>query len=208
MVARRIGAIAAMTLTCALLPPAAQAGGETAGQTTPVDAALLAKANAGDAAAQVAVGESYIQAAPTAHNRVRISSDYQQAAAWYKKAADQNNIGGELHLAALYRDGAGKAFPRDPAQAAALYRKAANQGDAGAQGTLGMLYTLGLGVPQSDVEAYFWLDLAASVKGPNQARYAANRQNVGTRITVDELQDVQDRVVAWQAAHPRPGATR
>jgi TPR repeat protein len=75
-----------------------------------------------------------------------------------------------------------------------------------AQGTLGTLYTLGQGVPRSDVEAYYWLDLAAAVKGPNQAQYAANRQVVGTRITADELADVEDRVAKWKAAHPRADA--
>jgi hypothetical protein len=54
------------------------------------------------------------------------------------------------------------------------------------------------------VEAYFWLDLAASVKGPNQEKYAANRQMIGIHITVDQLEEIQDRVAAWIAAHPRP----
>jgi TPR repeat protein len=156
------------------------------------DPGLLAKAAGGDASAQVKVGESYAQ-----------DHDYAQAAAWYRKAADQNSTDGEIHLAVLYRDG-GKGFPRDMTQAASWYRKAAEQGDPGAQATLATLYTLGQGVPRSDVEAYFWLDLAASVKGLNQAQYAANRQIVGTRITSDELDEVKDRVAKWQAAHPRP----
>jgi TPR repeat protein len=62
---------------------------------------------------------------------------------------------------------------------------------------------MGQGVPQSDVEAYFWFDLAAAVKTANQDRYIANRQNVGTRITADELEAVQERVKKWKAAHPR-----
>jgi hypothetical protein len=45
------------------------------------------------------------------------------------------------------------------------------------------------------------LDLAASATGPNQERYAANRQNVGTRITADELAFVRQRVAKWKAAH-------
>jgi hypothetical protein len=163
-----------------------------AAQTATLDPALLARANSGDAAAQVQAGES----CAAAH-------DLPQAAQWYKKAADQNSIPGELHLAVLYRDG-GKSLPRDMTQAAAWYRRAADQGDPGAEGTLGMLYTLGQGVPRSDVEAYYWLDLAAAVKSPSQAQYAANRQNVGTRITADELADVQDRVAKWKATHPRP----
>jgi TPR repeat protein len=178
-----------------------------AAQTVTIDPALLAKANAGDAAAQVAVGEQFAQAAVAEHDKARNAGDYQQAEAWYRKAAGQNDISGEMHLAALYRDGGGKTIPRDMEQAASWYRKAADQGDATAQGTLGVLYSMGQGVPHSDVEAYFWLDLAASVKGPNQEKYAANRQMIGERITADELSDVQDRVTAWKAAHPRPEST-
>jgi hypothetical protein len=183
------------------------AAAQTATPAPSIDPALLATANQGDAAAQVAIGEQYAQAAATEHDKARLADDYQQELAWYRKAADQNNIPGEMHLAALYRDGGGKTIPRDMAQAAAWYRRAADQGDPTAQGTLGVLYSMGQGVPHSDVEAYFWLDLAASVKGPNQEKYAANRQLIGERITADELSDVQDRVAAWKAAHPRPDST-
>jgi TPR repeat protein len=166
-----------------------------------IDPALLAKANAGDAAAQVQVGEAYAQG----HG---VARDPQQAAEWYRKAADKNDIGAELHLAVLYRDGAGKTFPRDAEQAAAWYRKAADQGDTGAQGTLGMLYTVGQGVPRSDVDAYFWLDLAAGTPGPNQAQYITNRQNVGTRLTADDLDTIREREEKWKAkqaqADPKP----
>ncbi len=168
-----------------------------------IDPSLLAKANAGDAAAEVQVGEQYAHAGAIEHFRTVAGQDYQQAAAWYLKAAQQKSIGGELHLAALYRDG-GNGFPRDMEQAAAWYLKAANQGDVTAQGTLGVLYSMGQGVPHDDAEAYFWFDLAASVEGPDQEKYAANRQMIGERITADELADVQDRVAAWKAAHPRP----
>ncbi|MGH9604340.1 MAG: tetratricopeptide repeat protein [Terracidiphilus sp.] len=163
-------------------------------QSSAIGAALLARANSGDAAAEVQVGEAY-------ESGTGVAQDFKQAAAWYRKAADQKDIAGEVHLADLYRDGGGKAFPRDPAMAAGWYLKAADQGDVGAQGTMGMLYSLGLGVPRSDVEAYFWLDLASSVKGPDQQRYDMNRQNVGTRITEDQLDRIEERVTAWKAAH-------
>jgi TPR repeat protein len=184
----------------------AQTAGESA-SVAQVDATQLAKANAGDAAAQVQVGESYARVGANEHDREEAGKDYEQAAAWYKEAADQNNIAGELHLAALYRDG-GTGFARDMTQAAAWYRKAADHGDVDAQATLGVLYSMGQGVPQSDVEAYFWLDLAADVSGPNQEKYATNRLMVGQRITTDELADVQDRVARWEAAHPRPDNTK
>src|SRR5665213_1534735 len=164
-------------------------------QAPGIDAALLAKANAGDAAAQVRVGEQY--AAGTG-----VTQDYAQAAEWYRKAADQNYVAGEIHLADLYRDGDG--VTRDKAQAAEWYRKAADQGDPSAQGTLAMLYVMGQGVPQNDGEAFFWLDLAAAVKSPKQDQYAANRQNIGTRITADEVATIRERVAKWKLAHPRP----
>jgi TPR repeat protein len=190
-----------------LLAAAAQTATPTAAPSAIIDPALLAKANSGDAAAQVAVGEQYAQAAASEHDKAQMANDYQQELAWYQKAAAQNDIPGEMHLAALYRDGGGKTIPRDMEQAATWYRRAADQGDPTAQGTLGVLYSMGQGVPHSDVDAYFWFDLAASVKGPNQEKYAANRQLIGERITADELSDVQDRVAAWKAAHPRPDST-
>ncbi|MFZ0338410.1 MAG: tetratricopeptide repeat protein [Terracidiphilus sp.] len=173
-------------------------------QTAPINPALLAKANSGDATAQVAVGEQYAQAADSEHDKTQMASDYQQELTWYRKAADQNNIAAEMHLAVLYRDGGGNTIPRDMEQAASWYRRAADQGDPTAQGVLGVLYSMGQGVPRSDADAYFWFDLAASVKGPNQEKYAANRQMIGERITADELSAEQDRVAAWKAAHPHP----
>jgi uncharacterized protein len=163
-------------------------------QTPAIDPDLLAKANSGDAPAQVQVGEKYAAGSG-------VAQDYKQAGDWYRKAAEQGNVAAEVHLADLYRDGQG--LTRDKSQAADWYRKAAEQGDPGAQGTLAMLYVMGQGVPQSDVEAYYWFDLAAAVKGPNQGRYTENRQNVGTRITADELAATQDRVAKWLAAHKR-----
>ncbi len=134
-------------------------------QTAAIDPALLAKANGGDAAAQVKVGESCAAGSGAARTAKQLAEDYRQAAEWYKKAA--------------------------------------LQGDAGAQATLGVLYSVGQGVAHSDVEAYYWLDLAAAVKGANQEKYAANRQMIGTHITAEELEAVQERVEQWKAAHPR-----
>lgn len=168
-------------------------------ETHGIDPALMAKAKSGNPGAEVAVGVCYAEGKG-------VTPDPQQAAAWYRKAADQGYVKGEIHLADLYRDGQGKIFPRDMQQAAHWYRKAADQGDSGAQGTLGMLYTLGQGVPRSDEDAYFWLDLAASAPGADQSQYAINRQNVGTRITADQLDEIHDREARWKAAHSQTNA--
>jgi TPR repeat protein len=176
-------------------------------QTPAIDPALRDKANAGDAAAQVRLGDNNRAAGDAVLRQPLLSAEYyKQAVTWYRKAAEQGSVAGQMHLAALYRDG-GKGFARDMEQAAAWYRKAAEQGDVTAQATLGVLYSIGQGVPHDDVEAYFWLDLAASVKGSNQDKYATNRQLIGTHITAQELEEVQDRVAAWIATHPLPATT-
>ena len=182
-----------------LIPVLAQA---PATPPTPIDPTLLAKASAGDAAAELKAGEAYAAGNGAPRDTRQLAADYEQAALWYGKAAAQGNIPAQIHLADLYRDGRGVA--RDMAQAAAWYRKAAELGDAGAQGTLGVLYSVGMGVPQDYLEAYFWLDLAASVPGPSQARCITNRQSVGEHITTGQQSQVEDRVAAWKAAHPRP----
>jgi TPR repeat protein len=186
-------------LLLALMPALAQV---PAPQTTAVDPALLAKASAGEVSAQLQVGDAYAAGSGVVREPRQLAADYKQAAVWYRKAADRGSIVAQVHLADLYRDGRGVA--RDMAQAVAWYRTAAEVGDTGAQGTLGMLYSVGMGVERDDVEAYYWLCLAATEKGPNQAKYMANRQSVGEHITTGQQAAVEDRIAAWQAAHPRP----
>jgi TPR repeat protein len=185
----------------AMLPLLAQA----APQSATVDPALIAKATAGEAAAQVKVGEAYAAGSGGSRDARQLAVDYQQAAVWYRKAADQGNLAAEVHLGDLCRDGRGVA--RDMTQAVAWYRKAAELGDVGAQGKLGILYSVGMGIPRDDVEAYYWLCLAADASGPDRARYTTNRQSVGEHITTDQQAAVQDRVAAWKTAHPRTSAT-
>lgn len=162
--------------------------------TPEAQSALLAKANSGDVTAQIAVGENFLQG-----NGVEL--DCKQAGDWFRKAAEKNAIAGEMRLANFLRDGA-KGCPRDMAQAATWYRKAAEQGDVTAQGILGVLYSYGQGVAQDYVEAYFWLDVAASVPGREQAHYAANRQMVGVHLTTEDIEALQGRVSKWKATHP------
>jgi TPR repeat protein len=188
-----------MMFLASLTSALAQAAGP---ETVADDPALLARANGGDAMAQVRMGDNSCAAASgvTLTSKQLVECN-KIAASWYRKAADQGYLAGELRLAALYRDGRG--VPRDMEQAAEWYRKAAEQGDVGAQGTLAVLYSMGQGVAQSYADAYYWFDLAARVKGPSQEKYATYRQMSGEHITADELAEVQERVDKWLAAHPR-----
>jgi len=163
--------------------------------TPAVDPAITAKAGAGDAPSMLLVARAYAAGSG-------VDPDDTIAAGWYRKAADLGNLDAQIQLAECYRDG--KGVTRDMAQAAAWYRKAAEQGNTSAQATLGSLYSMGQGVGRDDLEAFFWFDLAASASGPNQERYAANRQIVGTRITMDEVALARKRLAKWKSAHAHP----
>lgn len=185
-------AVVAGTLLLASAQSQASAQDQGAVQNRGIDPALVAKATAGDAPSMLLVAKAYATGSG-------VDQDDSIAVDWYRKAADLGNIEAEIRLAECYRDGRGA--PRDMAQAASWYRKAAEQGDLAAQATLGLLYSVGLGVGRDYVEAYFWFDLAASATSPNQDRYVANRQNVGTQITADEVALARQRVAKWKAAH-------
>ena len=75
----------------------------------------LPKAKEGDPAAQTYVGEIY-------EKGLGIDPDYQIAAAWYKKAADQGYTRAQINLGFLYEKGLG--VPKDEVQALTLYRNA------------------------------------------------------------------------------------
>ena len=165
-------------------------------QPPPLDPPLLARAQSGDTAAQLQLGQAYASGKDLPQNGA-------EAAIWLGKAAEKGSLDALKALGALYRDGAGKRFPRDLAQAVIWYRKAAELGDVESQGILGVFYSFGQGAPQDYVEAYYWLDLAAAVPGPKQAQYASNRQAVGQHITADDLEALQEREAKWKASHPR-----
>src|SRR5580692_12536910 len=91
-------------LGLALIPALAYAA---APPITTVDPALLARANAGDAAAQLQAGNAYIQGDGAARESTQLADDYRQAAEWYRKAAVLGIAAAQIHLADLYRDGRG-----------------------------------------------------------------------------------------------------
>jgi len=96
-------------------------------------------AEAGDAAAQNALGNAYH------HGRGR-EVDAAQAIAWYEKSRAQGNPLAAYNLARLHRFGmAGQ--PPDMPRALALFTEAAEAGFAYAHGDLGRMHELGLGTP-------------------------------------------------------------
>ena len=93
----------------------------------------------------------------------------------------------------------------EPAQDDTLeaLRTRANAGDADAQANLGLMYAFGQGVPQDDVEAYKWLNLAATYADAEQReRFAEGRDTAAERLTPKQLAEGQKLSRKWLAAHP------
>jgi hypothetical protein len=80
---------------------------------------------------------------------------------------------------------------------------AANIGDADAQFYMGNMYEEGKGVPQDYVEAYFWLNIAASGKQATvpQDEIVRARNISASRITPEVLLQTQGRARKWVENH-------
>jgi len=88
-----------------------------------------------------------------------VAQDYAEAAAWYRKAAEQGDAVAQFNLGSMYFKG--KGAQRGLWRGRTMYHMAAVQGYAQAQYSLGLMYCEGNGVPQDPVQAYLWLNLAA-----------------------------------------------
>jgi len=110
------------------------------------------QADGGEVPAQNALGDIFAEG-------TQVPQNYEEAARWYRKAAEQNFPAAQYHLGELYDIGRG--VPRDEAEAANWYRKAADGGNADAQYTLAGMYSLGRGVPANTEEALKWYHRAS-----------------------------------------------
>lgn len=88
-----------------------------------------------------------------------VKQNYEKAAQWYRRSAEQGFMFAQTNLGYLYEKGYGIA----PDLETFVYwtSKAAEQGDQWAQANLGEAYDLGKGVPQSYQTAAYWYKKAA-----------------------------------------------
>jgi TPR repeat protein len=68
---------------------------------------------------------------------VGVLEDYEEAAKWYEKAAEQGNVEAQFHLGLMRAHGHGIA--QNDEEAVKWFRKAAEQGNAEAQYNLGVI---------------------------------------------------------------------
>ncbi|MES2925088.1 MAG: tetratricopeptide repeat protein [Verrucomicrobiota bacterium] len=118
---------------------------------------LVAKAQQGDAAAQLELGGIYSKGQG-------VTKDVAEAVKWLTQAAEQGNAEAQMKLGAMYVGGRG--VLKNSTEAAKWFTMSANQGNAAAQCQLGRMHMSGAGVPKDDVEAYKWVNLAATQGDP------------------------------------------
>ncbi|MCB1821871.1 MAG: sel1 repeat family protein, partial [Candidatus Competibacteraceae bacterium] len=144
------------------------------------------------AAAQLNLGLMY------ADGRGGLPKNESQAAAWYRKAAEQNVPLAQLLLGVLYAMGRG--VPQDDQQAFAWFEKAANNHLSLAQYGLGMLYSNGRGVKTDWIKAHLWLDLAVS---SGYVGAAQPLDSVASRLSQTELAEARQLAQQWRMANDR-----
>jgi len=117
--------------------------------------------------------------------------DFATAVHEFVPLAEHGHAEAQFYLGAMYSKGWG--VPQDDTAAA--------QGLAEAQFNLGWMYIRGVGVPQDLVEAYRWLDLAATrfPSGESHDKAVHARDTVAAQLTPAQLAQAQALVSQW---HP------
>ena len=99
---------------------------------------------------------------------IDVPQSYEEAAKWYRKAAEKGHSEGQYRLGNMYYQGLG--ITQSFEEALRWYRKAAEQNHVVAQYNVGVFYERGYGVPQSYEEAVKWYRKAAE-QGDTNAQY-------------------------------------
>ena len=186
---RRLGTTVALVVT---LMGAAWA------QTTPSTSeigTIRARALAGDAAYQVALGRMYMDGRG-------VPLDVSQGVMWLGKAADQGHPYAQYILGVLYSNGS--IVPKDERKALSWFSKAATQGNVSAQVLLGGIYASGgLGVTKSAITAYIWWSAAAvGANASKDAELAAlvtkQRDTLATTMSAAQITEANKLAKQYQ----------
>lgn len=113
---------------------------------------VKARAEKGDAHAQLTLGSYYASG-------MGASRDLVKAAKWHRKAAEQGLAQAQYRVAFEYANGIG--VKQEPIEAVRWLRRAAEQGLADAQCQLGRCYSTGEGIGENPVAAASWFRKAA-----------------------------------------------
>ncbi|MEI9992094.1 MAG: tetratricopeptide repeat protein [Rhizomicrobium sp.] len=186
---------------------------------TPLDR-LTARAEAGDAVAELTVGLRYlggkdpaqafhwitlaaIHGQPVAQYRLALlyangtgtARDEAHALYWYEASALQGNRKAMHDLAIAYAQGRGTA--KNSAEAARWFSRAAGFGYIDSEFDLAVLYERGEGVPQSLLDAYKWYAVAGR---QGDAESKTRLEALQTQLSADDLAAARHAAEAFKAA--------
>lgn len=139
--------IPALILAALLWPAAAMGADDTQFKKA------LARAEAGNAEAQVSVAEMYFLGRG-------VGRDPKAATLWFERAANAGSPHAQLNLARLLFEA------QEHTKAAKWFRKAAAQGEVEAMTSLGAIHLRGLGVPRDGKAGIAWFSKAAALGDP------------------------------------------
>jgi len=131
----------------------------------------------GDLQAQARLGIMY-------YLGVGVPMDWNEAQAWFRKAAERGRPDAQLKLGVMCFMGQG--MPRDVKESMKWFRLAAAQGESSAQECIGAMYAEGVGVSQDLIEAYAWL-LQAQAGGNVSA--AKTCQAIKSHLTANQIKE-------------------
>lgn len=151
-------------------------------------------AGQGNARAQSLLGTMY-------ENGEGVAQDLAEAVKWLRKAAEGGEVTAQDYLGVLYATG-DSGLEQDYSEAAKWYREAADKGNPHAQNSLGSMYAQGMGVPQDNVQAYVWYNLAAegiAASETERRKWAAfGRDLVARKMTPAQIVEAQKLARKWK----------
>ena len=128
-----------------------------------------------------------------------VPQDRAQAAAWYRKAAEQGDAKAQFNLGLMYRYGPG--YSPGLERWVEVFDPAPGHARPATQGSPGASYVSGSGIPKDYVEAHKWMSLAAArATGENQKRFADARDSLAKVMTSEQIAEAQKRATEWTAA--------
>ena len=128
---------------------------------------------------------------------------FEEAATYYRQAGLQGHVLAQKSLGFTYSNGLG--VTQNYVKAAERHQMAADQGDADAQQNLGYLYAGGRGVDPDIVEAHMWYSIAAA---HNSQGAADKRELLAGRMTNGQIEEAEQRALAWFERHPGSAGSR
>nr|WP_298686645.1 tetratricopeptide repeat protein [uncultured Dongia sp.] len=160
-----------------------------AGDYATAMAEFMPLAAAGQASAQAAVGQMYLDG-------LGVPANPAQAAIWLEKAAGGGNARARAQIGALYATGTG--VPQDEMKASYWLLKAANQNVRQSQRFMAQRFYHGQGVPKDLAQSFLYAALSAKQGDPEGQEMTSILAN---QMTPEEKARAQALVASWQPSN-------